>query len=472
MMKKLCNFLVMILLLTAGTAASAASLPAKSNKYVNDNAQVLSGNELNQLRTDVKAMCDYYPYQIAVCIVPTLNGMEIGDYAAAVGQKWNVTNNGDNGLLILVKTKSGNESGQAHLLTSPDLSASLPSSILKKIIQQEMIPHFRNNDYYSGIEAALEFLNNLPQLETTTPAATTTNTDNYENNEVPQAQSQRNFGGGLLKWILLGVGALVLLSLFRKMMSKAKSAVTPRSGAEQRSSTNDNNTSTQNKRPDLGGQRPSRPTDSQPYNPGNTYSDDRGQRPDLGGQRPGRPSGSQPYNPGNAYSDDRNQSKEDMIREMEAERRSMSNERTGSSYVTDLNSGLPQDMENELKQYFSGSSGAIDEKTLEEMLKKMATRQGNGTSLIDMAKKAMKVAMSVGAGVVALKLLKNILLRNGGTDEDGGILGKILRGGKSSADNGPLGDKPASSGTKPNLGGKKPNLGGGNREGSSATGSW
>lgn len=442
MMKKLCNFLVMILLLTAGTAASAASLPAKSNKYVNDNAQVLSGNELNQLRTDVKAMCDYYPYQIAVCIVPTLNGMEIGDYAAAVGQKWNVTNNGDNGLLILVKTKSGNESGQAHLLTSPDLSASLPSSILKKIIQQEMIPHFRNNDYYSGIEAALEFLNNLPQLETTTPAATTTNTDNYENNEVPQAQSQRNFGGGLLKWILLGVGALVLLSLFRKMMSKAKSAVTPRSGTEQHSTTNDNNTSMRN------------------------------QRPDLGGQRPGRPSGSQPYNPGNAYSDDRNQSKEDMIREMEAERRSMSNERTGSSYVTDLNSGLPQDMENELKQYFSGSSGAIDEKTLEEMLKKMATRQGNGTSLIDMAKKAMKVAMSVGAGVVALKLLKNILLRNGGTDEDGGILGKILRGGKSSADNGPLGDKPASSGTKPNLGGKKPNLGGGNREGSSATGSW
>lgn len=442
MMKKLCNFLVMILLLTAGTAASAASLPAKSNKYVNDNAQVLNSDELNQLRKDVKAMSDYYPYQIAVCIVPTLNGMEIGDYAAAVGQKWNVTNNGDNGLLILVKTKSGNESGQAHLLTSPDLSASLPSSILKKIIQQEMIPHFRNNDYYSGIEAALEFLNNLPQLETTTPATTTTSTDNYENNEVPQTQSQRILGGGLLKWILLGAGALILLSLFRKMMNKAKSAVTPKSGTEQRSSTNDNNTSTQNKRPDLGGQRPS------------------------------RPSGSQPYNTGNTYSDDRNQSKEDMIREMEAERRSMSNERTGSSYVTDLNSGLPQDMENELKQYFSGSSGAIDEKTLEEMLKKMATRQGNGTSLIDMAKKAMKVAMSVGAGVVALKLLKNILLRNGGTDEDGGILGKILRGGKSSADNGPLGDKPASSGTKPNLGGKKPNLGGGNKEGSSATGSW
>ena len=442
MMKKLCNFLVMILLLTAGTAASAASLPAKSNKYVNDNAQVLSGNELNQLRTDVKAMCDYYPYQIAVCIVPTLNGMEIGDYAAAVGQKWNVTNNGDNGLLILVKTKSGNESGQAHLLTSPDLSASLPSSILKKIIQQEMIPHFRNNDYYSGIEAALEFLNNLPQLETTTPATTTTSTDNYDNTEVPQTQSQRILGGGILKWILLGAGALILLSLFRKMMNKAKSAVTPKSGTEQRSSTNDNNTSMRN------------------------------QRPDLGGQRPSRPSGTQPYNPGNTYSDDRNQSKEDMIREMEAERRSMSNERTGSNYVTDLNSGLPQDMENELRQYFSGSNGAIDEKTLEEMLKKMATRQGNGTSLIDMAKKAMKVAMSVGAGVVALKLLKNILLRNGGTDEDGGILGKILRGGKSSADNGPLGDKPASSGTKPNLGGKKPNLGGGNREGSSATGSW
>ena len=474
MMKKLCNIFVMVLLMVAGTAASAASLPAKSNKYVNDNAQVLSSKDLNQLRADVKAMCDYYPCQIAVCIVPTLNGMEIGDYAAAVGQKWNVTNDGDNGLLILVKTKSDNEAGLAHLLTSPDLNASLPSSLLKKIVQQEMIPHFRNNDYYSGIEAALEFLNNLPQLETTTPATTTTtnNTDNYDNTEIPQTQSQRILGGGLLKWILLGVGALILLSLFRKMMSKVKSVVTPRNDTEQRSSTNDNSASTRNQRPDLGGQRPSRPSGSQPYNPGNTYSDDRGQRPDLGGQRPYRPTESQPYNTGNTYSDDRNQSKEDMIREMEAERRSMSKERTGSNYVTDLNSGLPQDMEDELRQYFTGSNGAIDEKTLEEMLKRMATRQGNGTSIIDMAKKAMKVAMSVGAGVVALKLLKNILLRNGGTDEDGGILGKILRGGKSSADDDPIGNRPASSGTKPNLGGKKPNLGGGNREGSSATGSW
>ena len=469
-MKKIATLIGLFLLFAAAMSVSAAGLPARNNMYVNDNASVLNSSELNQLRTDVKAMCDFYQYQIAVCIVPSLNGMSLDDYAAAVGQKWGVTNAGDNGLLMLIKPKSGSEKGEAQLLTSSDLAEKLPPSILKKILQQEMLPHLRNNEYYNSIEAALEYLNNLPQMQPNASTGTPTSNDydDYSNTQSTQDSSQRTFGGGFMKWILLALGAIILISLFRKMKGKLQN-----SGMGQRPSADDttSNTPSPNQKPNIG-----RQSSGNSYTPSNTNErpnmggrPNMGERPNIGGGRPNmgeRPS-SMPYSNENTYSDDRNQSKEDMIREMEAQRRSMSNERQGSSYAVDLDSGLPQDMEDELKQYFTGSNGAIDEKTLEEMLKRMASRQGNGTSMFDMAKKALKVAMSVGAGVVVFRMLKKIIGASSDPNDDGGLLGKILKGNKGDDDN-----TSTSSGTKPNLGGKKPNLGGKSGEGSSASVSW
>lgn len=462
-MKKIATLIGLFLLSVATMSVSAAGLPARNNMYVNDNASVLNSSELNQLRTDVKAMCDFYQYQIAVCIVPSLNGMSLDDYAAAVGQKWGVTNADDNGLLMLIKPKSGSEKGEAQLLTSSDLAEKLPPSILKKILQQEMLPHLRNNEYYNSIEAALEYLNNLPQMQPTASTGTTTSDDydNYGNTQSTQDSSQKAFGGGFMKWILLALGAILLISLFRKMKGKLQNA-----GMGQRPSADNTNSNmpSQNRKPNIGRQSSGNSSTSS----GTNERPNMGGRPNIGG-RPNmgeRPS-SMPYTNENTYSDDRNQSKEDMIREMEAQRRSMSNDRQGSSYAVDLDSGLPQDMEDELKQYFTGSNGAIDEKTLEEMLKRMASKQGNGTSMFDMAKKALKVAMSVGAGVVVFRMLKKIIGASSDPNDDGGLLGKILKGNKGDDNN-----TSTSSGTKPNLGGKKPNLGGKSGEGSSASVSW
>ena len=498
-MKNLSKFFAFFLLLIAGTSTFAVNLPARNNRYVNDNANVLSSGELSQLRTDVKALCDYYQYQIAVCIVSSFSGLSLDDYAAAVGQKWGVTNAGDNGLLILIKPKSGSENGEAKLLTSSDLSEKLPPSILKKILQQEMLPSLRNNEYYNSVEAALEYLNNLPQMDPNTSVGTTT--DNYDNTEVLQEQSQNGSSSGFLRWILLALGAVILIYSYRKIKSKIKNAGASQSSSGQNSSDtqtqrqkpkvgrqadgNSTNSSNTNSRPEMGG-RPNmggRPEMNDQTNMGgqantngqvNTNSrPEMGGRPNMGGRpemnnqaNAGGQANTMPYSTENTYSDDPNQSKEDMIREMEAARRSMSNNQTGSSYVSDLNSGLPQDMENELKQYFTGSNGAIDEKTLEEMLKKMASRQGSGTTIFDMAKKALKVAMSVGAGVVVFRALKKIIGASSDPNDDGGLLGKILKGGTAG------GTSSTSSGTKPTLGGKKPNFGGGSGEGSSASVSW
>ncbi len=423
-MKKIYNIFLALLVVMAGSVASAASLPAKSDTYVNDYANVLTNAQLTQLREDVKQMNDYYPYQIAVCIVSSFDGMDIDEYASAVGKKWNVTNNGDAGLLILVNSKSH----QAKMLTSPDMKGTLSSSLLQKIMSNQMLPHFRNGDYYSGLEASLEALNNLdieggtiPVPETTTSTKTnTTNAEPYNDIEKTQTRSQ---GGGIKKWLLIAAGALGFAFVFRKMMGKVKSMAGNRDNVEV-----DRN--------------PSQTT--QPSH-----------KPNLGG--PSRTNGTQPYTPSSS-NDDGYQSKEDMIRELEEMRRSMNQ---NNLFDADDDDELLKDEEDELRQYFSAGDSAIDPSTLEEILKRMAAKKGNGATIGDMAGKAVKIAIGAGAGLIALKMLKKYMGmgRSASSDDDGGLLGKIIRGTQNQGnDDG-----------KPKLGGK-PNLGGG--EGSSATGSW
>jgi len=86
--KSICSLLLLTVILMAGNSSFAANLPKMKDKYVTDAAGILSKSELNQLRTDVKAMCDYYSTRILVGIVPTFDGYDIEEYAGILGEHW------------------------------------------------------------------------------------------------------------------------------------------------------------------------------------------------------------------------------------------------------------------------------------------------------------------------------------------------------------------------------------------------
>jgi uncharacterized protein len=159
---------VAIVLLHAASGFAQSGIPEKPNppRLVNDYAQILSPEELQNLEAKLVAFDDSTSVQIAVVIIPSLEGYEKADYAQQLGQKWGVGGSKfNNGFIILVKPKTASENGDAFIATGYGVEATVPDATALDIVNNEMIPHFKQNDYYGGINAATDVLISLVKGE-------------------------------------------------------------------------------------------------------------------------------------------------------------------------------------------------------------------------------------------------------------------------------------------------------------------
>jgi uncharacterized protein len=162
------SFLLAILLLVSGIIFAQASIPERPDppRLVNDYANILSPDQVQSLESKLVAFNDSTSVQIAVVIVPTLGGYEKADYAQQLGQKWGVGGSKfSNGFVILVKPKTASENGEAFIATGYGVEGSVPDATASDIVNNEMIPHFKQNDYYGGINAATDVLMSLVKGE-------------------------------------------------------------------------------------------------------------------------------------------------------------------------------------------------------------------------------------------------------------------------------------------------------------------
>ena len=160
--------LIAILCFQTAIGFSQGSIPEKPvpPRLVNDYAQILSQDELQNLESKLVAVNDSTSVQIAVVIVPTLGVYEKADYAQQLGQKWGVGGaKFNNGIVILIKPKSPSENGEAFIATGYGVEGSIPDATALDVVNNEMIPHFKQNDYYGGINAATDVLISLVKGE-------------------------------------------------------------------------------------------------------------------------------------------------------------------------------------------------------------------------------------------------------------------------------------------------------------------
>ena len=131
-------------------------------RLVNDLAGVLSAGEAQALENKLVAFNDSTSNQIAVVIVSDLQGYDRSEFAYRVARDWGV-GQGDfnNGLLVLVKPKSASSNGQVFIATGYGLEGAIPDIACADIIDREIIPRFRENDYYGGIDAGTNVLMSL-----------------------------------------------------------------------------------------------------------------------------------------------------------------------------------------------------------------------------------------------------------------------------------------------------------------------
>ena len=134
-------------------------VPEKSNRLVNDLCHLLSENQRQGLEQRLVAFDDSTSNQIMLLITPSLGGDAIESFSHKVAQGWGVgSKEHNNGVLIVVKPKTQESDGQVRIEVGYGLEGALPDVFCHSIIYDDMIPHFRENDYYEGILAAVEVI--------------------------------------------------------------------------------------------------------------------------------------------------------------------------------------------------------------------------------------------------------------------------------------------------------------------------
>jgi uncharacterized protein len=151
------SVLLLLLGLLSALGATAQNIPPRPNppRLVNDLAHLMQPAEADQLEQKLVAYNDSTSSQIAVVTVPNLDGDEIADYAQKLYENWGIGRKGkNNGILILV----AQQEHTARIQTGYGLEGAVPDAIAKRIISNTLVPAFRQNQYYAGLDRATDQL--------------------------------------------------------------------------------------------------------------------------------------------------------------------------------------------------------------------------------------------------------------------------------------------------------------------------
>lgn len=159
--------LSLVLSLALSLAPSAFAIPGRPSpaRLVNDLAGTFSSRQAEELERVLVAFDDSTSNQIAVVTVKDLEGYEPSEYATRIGLDWGVgSEKFDNGIVILVKPKD-RTAGKVFIAVGYGLEGAIPDAYAKRIINEVMIPHFMNEDYYGGVAEACKVLMKLASGE-------------------------------------------------------------------------------------------------------------------------------------------------------------------------------------------------------------------------------------------------------------------------------------------------------------------
>ncbi len=152
---------LLLLFYVAVFVGVSAQIPKKPYEriFVNDFASILPDSARAAMEQRLVALSDTTSNQIVVVTTTDLAGYDIADYAQQIGRGWKVGQEKfDNGVVIVVKPKIKNDTGGVFIATGYGLEGSIPDATCKRIVEKEMIPFFKKNDYAGGISAALDVL--------------------------------------------------------------------------------------------------------------------------------------------------------------------------------------------------------------------------------------------------------------------------------------------------------------------------
>ena len=155
--------LVLALWLMQGLAFTQ-DFPAAPNppRLVNDFTGTLSAAEVDQLEQKLLAYSDSTSTQVSIVLLGSVGVYEISDYAFQLGEQWGIGGKGkDNGILILAAMNDR----KVFIATGRGMEGVVPDALAKRIVNNLILPNFKTEAYYQGLNEATDMIFKLASGE-------------------------------------------------------------------------------------------------------------------------------------------------------------------------------------------------------------------------------------------------------------------------------------------------------------------
>ena len=158
--------LLFLIFLFQAVCGMAQEFPPAPNppRLVNDLSGTLSADEVAQLEKKLLAYSDSTSTQVSIVLMGSVGIYDISDYAFQLGEKWGIGGKGkDNGLLILAAM----EDRKVFIATGRGLEGAIPDALAKRIVNDMILPNFKAQAYYQGLDQATDMIFKLASGEYT-----------------------------------------------------------------------------------------------------------------------------------------------------------------------------------------------------------------------------------------------------------------------------------------------------------------
>lgn len=143
------RYFLVFLLLPLGLLAAESDFPAKPTppRLVNDLAHMMDAGQVAQLEAKLLHYEQTSSTQITVVTITSLGDYDVAQYAIELGNRWGVGQKGkNNGVLIL----ASKDDRKINISTGYGLEGALTDATSGRIIRNEIVPAFKDGDYYEG----------------------------------------------------------------------------------------------------------------------------------------------------------------------------------------------------------------------------------------------------------------------------------------------------------------------------------
>ena len=157
--------LAALLLLVLPWAAADVPVPPLRARVTDLTGTLAAGQRaaLEQKLADIEARKGS---QIAVLVVESTRPETVEQYAVRVFERWKLGRKGvDDGVLLLVAKNDR----QVHIEVGYGLEGAIPDAIAKRIIEQDIVPLFKQGNFNGGINAGTDRLGKLIEGESMPP---------------------------------------------------------------------------------------------------------------------------------------------------------------------------------------------------------------------------------------------------------------------------------------------------------------